>query len=185
MANLEYIKRLMPSNEGGVVNIEQTQLVFNNVHPLIYEVGGMAMNASGVITAAAVQAKLDAASSSTEPIMYIMNVSASTGGNMYPVKYTRHNDWYEFERNTLKRGDTENPRYRYNKVNFTFSPIDPLSAISMSLLKTPKDIDLGGGVTSELPAHTHKTVVELAVELASVAIREGDFTQLNAVQANR
>lgn len=177
MAQLEYVKRLLPSNEGGIVNAEETQLVFNNIYTLVYEVSCGTMNGSGLIPVTTAQTALNAASSGTDPLMYVLNVSL--GG--LPVLYTRHNDWYEFERNAFKQGTAENPRYRYNNVNFVFSPVNTTDLVSMSLLKTPRNVVLNS-VDSELPAHTHKSLVELAVELASVAIREGDLAQLNSLQ---
>lgn len=185
MGQLEYVKREMPSNEGGTVNLESTQLDYTNVSSLVYDVTGMSMSSAGILPFTTVQTKLDTASGSTELLMYILNVSSYDGTSSYPVHYTRQNDWYEFERNSLKKGTATSPRYKNNKTNLIFSPADTTAVISMTILKTPKDISSSSSVTSELPAHTHKTVVELAIELAAVAIREGELMQANSIQENK
>ena len=181
MAHLEYIKRMLPSNEGGSVNIEATQLVYNNLYTLVKELSGFTMDAGGLVPTANIQTSLNTATSGTDPLMYIMNVSM----NGYPVQYTRHNDWYMFETNSLKKGTTTQPRYKYDTSNITFSPISQAAAIKITVLKTPRSVDFQNGVNSELPEHTHKSITELAVELASVSLREGDLTQLNSLQENK
>ena len=72
-----------------------------------------------------------------------------------------------------------NPRYKYDKTNFTFYPIDTGATISFVLLKQPKATNLSAGTTIELPEHTHKGIIELAVDLASVSLREQDLKVLN------
>lgn len=179
MAQLEYVKQLMPSNEGGVVNIELDQVVYNNVYPLVYDITGLSMNASSNVPVATIQTALDTASSSTEKILYVLNVSWTKSGAILPVKYTRHNDWFEFERNSFKQGSSDQPRYKYNKTNFTFSPLDQAAVIALSLVKSPKNVSLAGPVDSELPDHTHKKIVEMALDIATVPLRDGDLSQLN------
>lgn len=184
MGQLEYIKRTLPSNEGGSVNFETTQIDYNNVSSLVYDITGLSMSSTGLVLFTAVQTKLNTASGSTEPYMYIINISSSDGNRSLPVKYTRQNDWFEFERNSLKKGTEDNPRYKTSSSSITISPINTSNTISLSLLKSPKDVNMENNTTSELPAHTHKTIVEIAVELASVSIRDQELAQLNSLQKN-
>lgn len=179
MAQIEYVKQLMPSNEGGVVNVELDQVVYNNVYPLVYDITGLTMTASAAILTTTIQTALDTASSSTEKILYILNVSWTKSGTTLPVKFTRQNDWFEFERNSFKQGSATQPRYKYNKTNLTFSPLDQSATIALSLLKSPKNVSLSGVVNSEFPDHTHKKIVEMALDLATVPLRDGDLSQLN------
>lgn len=174
MAQVEYIKQLLPSNEGGVVNFEFDHIQTSNMVTLMYEVTSTAMSATGEILKSAVQSALDSASSSTEPFMFVANVSV--GG--YPAKYTTHNDWYEFSKNIFKVSSTTQPRFKELGTKFVFSPVAQSSTVKFTLIKEPKDIELG--VTdSELPPHTHKAVVELALDLATVSIRDVELKQLN------
>lgn len=178
-ASIEYVKRTLPSSEGGVVNIEQDHPTFNNLHTLVYETAGLTPSA-GVITKSAVQTALNTASSGTDPLMYIMNVSWTVAGSTYPVRYTRHNDWYEFLQNSFKRGTTSSPRYKQEAARFVFYPVDNTAIVKFTLLKTPRTIS--SGTDSDLPEHTHKAIVELAVELAAIAIREEALANLNKLQ---
>jgi hypothetical protein len=177
-AQIEYVNRTIPSNEGGIVNLEMNQDVMGNVYTLIYETASLTSNSSGEILKTAVQSALNAASSATEPFMKIMNVSYSG----YPVKYTPHNDWYAVENNSFKAGTSTSPKYRQLANKFIFSPINTSTPIKFTLLKYPKDINLATLVTSELPDQTHKTIVEIGVELASISMRDTELTQANQIQ---
>jgi len=177
MAQLQYVKELLPSNEGGIVNLEFDHINFENIQTLVYQTAGLSANASGEILKTAVQTALDTASSDTSPFMYVMNVSWTKSGSTYPVKFTRHNDWYEIELNSFKQGKATRPRYRHLSNKFVFSPIDTGASVKFTLLKQPKDVETG--VTDcELPSHTHKAITELAVDLAVLSIRDGELSQL-------
>lgn len=170
MAQLEYVKRALPSSEGGVVNVEYNQLVANNLLPLMYQTGALAMNGSGVITKTAAQTALNTVTDSEEPFIYVLNVSLTSEGVTYPVRYTRHNDWYEFENNHFKRASSTSPRYKYDAVNFTFAPANPAASVYFTFLKHPQDVNRNQAIDCEMPEHTHKTIVELAANLAMVSL---------------
>lgn len=177
MAQIEYVKELLPSNEGGAVNLEFDHVNFHNIQPLVYQTAGLSANSSGEITTASVQTALNTASSSTEPYMYVMNVSWTKSGATYPVKFTRHNDFYEIELNSFKQGKSTRPRYRHLGTKFVFSPIDTSASIKFTLLKQPVDVELN--VTDcELPSHTHKKITEMAVDLAILSLRDSEYSQL-------
>lgn len=170
MAQLEYVKRALPSSEGGVVNVEYNQLVANNLLPLMYQTGALAMNGSGVITKTAAQTALNTVTDSEEPFIYVLNVSLTSDGVTYPVRYTRHNDWYEFENNRFKRASSTSPRYKYDAVNFTFAPANTSASVYFTFLKHPQDVNRNQAIDCEMPEHTHKTIVELAANLAMVSL---------------
>lgn len=176
-AHTEYIKGVLPSNEGGVLNVEFSQLVASNIHPLFYETAALNMGAGATITKSAVQSALNIASSSTDPLMYVLNVSWTKGADTYPVRYTRHNEWYEFGANRFKRGSETQPRYKFDATTFTFSPLDQAASIKFTLLKTPRKVQLFPAISSEMPDDTHKAIVEIAVKLAVFALREGQQTK--------
>lgn len=179
MAQLQYVKELLPSNEGGIVNVEFDHVNFNNIHTLVYQTGSLIPNSSGEISKTSVQSALDTASGSTESFMYILNVSWTKSGSTYPVKFTRHNDFYELELNSFKRGSASRPRYRHLGNKFIFTPIDTGAAVKFTLLKQPKDIAYGS-VNCELPEHTHKKVTEMAVDLAILSLRDSELSQLTS-----
>lgn len=178
-SQIEYLKKLLPSNEGGVVNIETDHVVFSNAYTLVYETGVLNPSSTGEVSRTSVQSALNAVSGSTEPFVFPMNVSY----NGLPCKYTRHNDWYEMEGNTFKKGTALEPRYRQEATKFVVSPAVATAEVRFTLLKQPKDV--GVGVDSEYPSHTHKTIIELAVDLASVAMRDAELNQANQSQLNQ
>jgi hypothetical protein len=173
-AQLRYVMDTIPSNEGGVANLEMSSPVLGNVSTLIFETGALTPS-SGEITKTSVQTALNTASGSTEPIMYVMNVSFDG----YPCKFTRHNDWYALQNNTFTVGSASAPRYRQLGTKFGFAPSNSSSSVKFTILKHPKAVDLATSVTSELPPHTHKRIVELAVDLAATSMRDDSLTQLN------
>lgn len=177
-ASIEFVKRHLPSAENQGLNFDIDQINYNNIYTLIYSTGSTSMSTSGVVTVAAMQALLNTASGSTEPFMGIGAVSWTKSSITYPVKYTKQNNWFSYLRNSFKAGAT-NPRYRFDKTNITFYPIDTTATISFVLLKQPKATSLSGGVTIELPEHTHKSIVELAASLAATSLRDGEMKSLN------
>lgn len=179
---MEYVKKMMPSSEGGIINIEYDQQVYSNIYTLVFETAGLTPSSVGKITKSQVQTALNTQSGSTEPFMYVMNISWTKGGVTYPVFYVRQNEWYAFEQNTFKKGKASRPNYKMDATGFTFTPIDVTSSIRFTLLKQPRAINLATDVTSDLPEGTHKTLVELAVELASVGIRDQELQGLNSKQ---
>lgn len=176
-AQTEYIKSVLPSNEGGVVNIEADQIVSNNLFTLMYETAGLTPS-SGEITKAAVNTALNTASSGSEPFLYVLNVNWTKSGTTYPVKFTRHNDWYAMERNSFKQGVAARPRYKQLATKFVFSPVDDTASVKFTLLKQPVAI-ANPGTNCELPEHTHKRIVEIAVDLAIKSIRDVEYSQMN------
>jgi len=175
-ATLAFVKEQLPPGED---HFELNEINFQNIYTIVYNTGTATMSSGGLITLAAIQALLNTASSSTEPLMSILGVNWTKSSVTYPVKYTKHNNWFAYERNIFKAGSSTVPRYKYDKTNMTFSPIDTTATVNFTLLKQPKAVSLAGAVTIELPAHTHKTIVEMAVNLASIATRDAELLQLN------
>lgn len=173
-ACIEYTKRHLPSAENAGANIELDQINYGNLYTLVYTTSGLSMNSSGVITTPAIQSALNTASGSTEAFMAILGLAWTKSGSSYAPKWTPNNQWLPTINNAFKVSATS-PRYKYEKANFIFSPVDTNASVTFTLLKQPKATSLGSGVTIELPDHTHKAVVELAVDLAATAIREPDL----------
>lgn len=180
-ASLEFVKKTLPSSEGGIINIEFDQIVYSNIYTLVYETAGLTPS-QGKVTKAQVQTALNTQSGSTDPFIYVMNVSWTKGGVIQPVMYVRQNEWYACEQNTFKKGKATRPNYKQDATGFTFSPVDPTASIKFTLLKMPRTISLSGDITSDLPESTHKTIVEMAVELASVGLRDQELQGLNSKQ---
>lgn len=179
-ACIEYVKRMLPSAENQGANLELDQINYNNLYSLAHTTGSTNMSSGGVVTVSAIQTLLNTASGSTEPFMAILGVNWARSGSTYPVKWVRHNNWFSHLNNYFKQGSASAPKYKYDKTNFTFYPIDINATLTFSLLKQPKATNLAAGTTIELPEHTHKAIIELAVDLAATSLREGDLKSLNA-----
>lgn len=179
-AQTEYIKSVLPSNEGGVVNVELDQIISNNIDTLIFETAGLTPSVSGEITRAAVNSALNTASGDSEPFIYVLNVNWTKTGQTYPVKFVRHNDWYAVERNVFKQGAAAKPTYKVLASKFVFSPIDAAASVKFTLLKNPVDI-ANPGTNCQLPEHTHKKIVEMAVELAIGSLRDIELAQIKQI----
>jgi hypothetical protein len=177
-ACIEYVKTHIPSAENPGGNFEIDEVSYGNIYTLIYITAGLNMNASGVITVANVQSALNTASGSTEAFMAIPSVNWTKSSVTYPVKWTRLNNYWKDIRNPFKAGDATEPIYKFDKTNFIFYPVDTNASVTFTLLKQPKATDLSDGTTIELPSHTHKKIVEMAVGLAGINLREGDLTAL-------
>lgn len=170
-ACIDYIKQHLPSTENSGQNFEIDQVSFGNLYSLIYNTAGLTMSSSGLITVSALQSALNTASGSTEAFMAILGLAWTKSGETVPVKWTRLNNYWKDVRNPFKSGDSTEPIYKFDKTNFTFNPIDVNASVVFTLLKQPKAFDLGTSTTIELPAHTHKKVVEMAVGLAVVSLQ--------------
>jgi len=178
-ACIEYVKSLFPSNEGGVVNVEIDGITYSNIYTLVHQLTLAYTNSVSIST---VQTALNAASSSTEKWMYILNVALRVSGTTYPVKYTRQNNWYAAERNEFKKGRTYSPIYKLDSQSFKFSPSQTIGGtpLTITLIKEPKPVSLTDETDIELPPHTHKAIVELAVKLASEGMRDPELYQMVA-----
>lgn len=181
-ASLEFVKKTLPSSEGGVVNMEFDQIVYSNIYTLVFETSGLIPSSQGKITRSQVQTALNTQTSLTDPFIYVMNVSWTKSGITHPVMYVRQNEWYASEQNTFKKGKSNRPNYKQDATGFTFSPIDVTASVKFTLLKMPKQISFSGGTTTDLPDSTHKSIVEMAVELASVGLRDQELQGLNSKQ---
>ena len=182
-AQIEYLNTVFPDNEGGVANIEQTQLITENFDTLVYETTSpLYMNASGMVSRATIQTRLNSETGSTEGWRHILNVSADQSGIRLDVKFRRHNDFYRLERNTFKIDDQDKMVYRLESRGLLFTPINVQTKLYFTLMKLPKPVSLSGSISSELPAYTHNEIVAIAVDFAGIASRDEALIQLNQLQ---
>src|SRR5882672_4350507 len=179
-AALQFIRDYLLPRTQGVSNFEFDQLSYSNVDTLVFETASLGLPGDGKISNATIQTALNTASGSTEPYMFLVNASYINGGQTVPIKYARQNEWYMTETNVFKKGTTSQPRYKQDGVNVTITPSPSGTSVKFPLIKQPKPITLSPPVNCDLPAETHKKVVEMAVELASISLRDTDLYQTNA-----
>lgn len=172
MAQLERLKRLIPDDQGGIVNLEMDANTLMNVRPLIYNVS-TTMSAAGVITFSAVNTALQTASSDNDATIHrILGVTFTASSVDYPAKYTAHNRWGSYKRNVFKTSET-NVRYKVDATNLTFYPISTTATIGITCLKTPKV--MAAGVTPDWDDSNMNTVIEIALQLGAQAQRDHEL----------
>lgn len=172
MASLERLKRLVPDDQGGAVNLEMDANTLMNVRPLIYNVS-TSMNSSGVITFAAINAALQTASGDAACTAHrLLGVTFTASSVDYPAKYTAHNRWATYKRNVFKTSDT-NVRYKVDATNLTFYPISTTATIGITCLKTPKV--MAADNSPDWDDSNMNTVIEIALQLAGQASRDHEL----------
>lgn len=182
-AQWEYVNTTIPSNEGGLVNIEVDENILKNVAPLIYELPAQNMGTNGLVTNTNINTALQTASGDgTAEFIKLMRIKAVKNGSIYPVKFARHNDIDAFYTNAFKKPSYSNPRYTLQNNGFQFYPIDTLVSLYFTLLKSPKDMSQVGPVNCELPKITHNEIVAIGLEFAGVAGRDEILQQMNSLQ---
>ena len=173
----EYINRMLPDSQGGVVNVEMDSNVLNNLAPLIYTItenttSGLLTNA--VIDAALVTESGDAAASR----MSVLEVSVTSSGVKYPAKWAKYNNINAYERNYFKKPSSpDNIRYVYNGKGIQFFPTDDVSDIGVTVIKKPKVLSLSPVVNPEFSDYVMYSVIAIALQLAGVSTRDAELVE--------
>jgi hypothetical protein len=177
-AQLERLKRLIPDDQGGVVNFEFDENTLFNVRPLIYAVS-TSMTSGGVVTFSTLTTALRTASGdSTCNLHRIMDIGWTVSSVTYPVHYTKHNNWNAFKRNTFKVGSSTAPRYKADATNITFDPISTSASLTFNLMKTPKIMTAVN--TPDWDDSNMNLIIEIALQYAAQSIRDPEL--LGAIQ---
>lgn len=170
-AQIQYVNDLLPDNDGGIVNIEKNQDTFYNIEPLVFDLGYLNMSSVGEVLKSAVTTKLQAVSTGAT-LWRELSIGWTVGSDKKPVKFTRKNDWYEFQKNFFKRPKLTSPRYHKNATSYVFEPIHPGAKLYFTVLKYPKPMSISTPTSCELPDNTHDDILVRALILAGVASRD-------------
>lgn len=183
-AQVEFVKSYLPDGEKDGNNIELSEDALSDLEPLIYALPAMRMSTLGIISKSTVQTALTAAIAGG--IMWRrLNTGWTLGGDTRPVKWTRHNDYYEFKANAFKNPSIKNPRFYVTASNYTFDPISTSANIYFTVLKYPVTVDIDGVISSDLPDHTHNKIVALALEFAGIGSRDENLAQLLQLKSDK
>jgi hypothetical protein len=173
MAQLERLRRLLPDDQGGVVNFEFDENTLFNVKQLIYPLS-TTMSAGGVITFSALTTSLRSATSdSTCSLHRIVDLGWTKSGVSYPVKFVKNNNWYANKRNVFKAGASTAPVYKVDATNITFDPIDTSASIIVDCLKTPRIMTAIN--SPEWDDQNANLIVEIALQYAAQATRDQEL----------
>lgn len=182
-AQIEFVNAFLPPSGEGL-NIELSEDAAQQIDTLIYDLPYLNMNSSGIITKAAVAAALSTASGGGL-LWRRLNIGWVLGNKTVPVKYVRHNDWYEFKSNYFKNPSTDNPKFYETATNYQFAPIYPNAKLYLTVLKYPKVVDIDTAVDSDLPDFTHNKIVALALEFAGIGSRDQNLAQLLSLKTGK
>ena len=173
----EYINRVLPDSQGGVVNIEMDSSVLNNIAPIIFTISEN--TTSGLLTNAVIDAALvtESGDANAERLT-ILEVSVTDTGVKYPAKYTKYNNINAFERNFFKKSSSpDNVRYVYNGKGLQFYPTDDVVDIGLTVVKKPKTLALSPAVNPEFSDYVMYSVIAIALQLAGVSTRDTELIE--------
>lgn len=169
----EYLNKLIPDAEGGVVNFEEDKNIVADIQPLIYIIT-TTTDSSGILTDTAINAALVSQSVAGAEYLRIMSNGTTSGG--YPVKYMRQNNRWSFERNYFKKPTTINPKFTLISGGLKFYPA-ATTQVTVALIKKPNVLSLSPVVNPELGDYQMYSVIMLALKLAGVSTRDTELLE--------
>jgi hypothetical protein len=182
-AQVGYVKNLLwPDGNEQPETLELTQDTFSQVAPLIFALPYIQMTSGGLITKTTLQTSL----TNTQPGAIVwrpLSIGWTLGGNVRPISFVRHNDWWAFQQNYFKAPTTENPKFRETAAAFEFLPVSISARVYFTVLKYPITVNLdydtpANNINSDLPDFTHDKIVALALEYAGISSRDEALAQL-------
>lgn len=172
-AQLERLRRLLPDDTGGVVNLDLDSNTLMNVRPLIYPVS-TTMNSSGIISFSAVTTALRTASADSGCNVHrLLGTTWTSSGQSFPLKYTKSNNWDSYKRNVFKQGSVNAPRFKVDATNITIDPASTTATITLTCLKTPKILAVDN--TGDWDDYNAGIILEIALQLAAQSTRDQEL----------
>lgn len=173
-AQNEWLNRLVPDSQGGVVNFDEDSNTFSQVRPLVYTVTTVMTDEGYVSNLNA----LLATETGDSGAQYFRTVRAEmvTSGVTYPIKYVKQNNIASFRRNIFKTFTTTNPRYTVIARGLRFYPIDQTVSLVLTLMKKPRVLDLTG-TEPEFDDYTMYAIIAIALQLAGVSTRDTEVIE--------
>ncbi len=183
MATYEWLNRLIPDSQGGVVNFEFGANTASQVQPLMHTVE-LELDATGMITDEQISDKLkDQVGDQCAEVFKILNVAVDvdttveevTTTTTYPAKYVSHNNILAYQRNVFKAASPKKPLYTLLSRGYQFYPTTA-DGIRMTVLKSPTELALTPKVVNpELEDYTMYSIIMIALKLAGVATRDEEL----------
>jgi hypothetical protein len=174
-ATNEWLNRLMPDSEGGVVNFEEDSNVTAQVRPLIYTIS-ISTDSNGLLTDTAINTALSTAVGSAATIFRPMSIVVGTS----PAKYVKHNNIGAYLKNSYKAPTTSFRLYTDISAGYQFYP-QSTTSLSFTLMKAPRVL-VSGSVDPEFDDYVMYNILSIALSYAGIATRDGELQQL--IQSN-
>lgn len=179
MATSEWLNRLSPDNQGGVINFEFDSNVIHNIKPLIYTIEAN-MDADGLLSESTINTALQTESSDpTATVFRFMSIGITDDNDVTrPVGYIRQNNLWRFTRNFFKRPKTTNPKYTMVAGGLQFYPTNQADDLTITVIKVPRLLSLTPSVVNpELSDYSMYNVIAIALKLGGIEIRDTELIE--------
>lgn len=177
----EFVKSLLPDEDRGT-NLELSQDTLSDLEPLIFTAPQFTITGQ-YLTRSALETALTA--QTTAPVWRLLAMGWVQGEKRRPVKFVRHNDWWEFQQNAFKKPTSDNPKYKVESTRWVIDPTPGSAKLDVTVLVYPDIVDVDAGTPDcNLPDHTHYKILAIALELAGVSSRDEALAQLLQLKKN-
>lgn len=178
MATNEYLNRLVPDSQGGVVNFDFDANTLAEIQPLVFHIGGSLTPATGTDEGLISNLKINTALSFFvgAAATYFRIIAVQLLQGTYPyLRYVSPNKWYAISQNSFKKQSLEQPVYTLDKRGIFVSP-PTLSQIQMIVIKTPKVYTVGDlSSQMELTDYSMYNIISIALKIAGVGVRDEEL----------
>lgn len=176
MGMFEWLNRISPDNQGGIINFEFDSNVAQSIAPLVYIITEN-MDGDGLLTNAAILSALQTESS--DPTASVFRVKAigitDDDGVIRPVRYIRQNNLFSYFRNKFKRPSATRPRFDFIAKGYKFYPVNEVDDLTITVIKNPKLLSLSPVVNPELDDYAMYNIIAIALKLGGIETRDEEL----------
>lgn len=177
MATFEWLNRLSPDNQGGIVNFEFDANVAQNIKPLVFTITEN-MDSNGLLSNSDINAALVTESSDAAATVFrVMSIGITVSGVTYPVTFLKQNNIWRFNRNYFKRPTTTKSRFTFVSNGLVFYPTNTTGNLIITVIKNPKLLSLTGPVNPELSDYSLYQIIAIALKLGGIEIRDENLIE--------
>jgi hypothetical protein len=183
LATNEWLNRLVPDSQGGVVNFEFDANTADQVKPLLYELNIVNITSALVSDERINLALQTATDDDCAELFKILSVGVDNGSRVVPAKYVKHNNFWVNYRNIFKSPTADYPVYTYHAQGYKFYPTpSSTSTVKFMVMRKPKKLALNPNpVDPDFDDYTMYTIIMLALKMAGVATRDEEL--IGAIRA--
>jgi len=175
LATDEWLNRLVPDSQGGVVNFEFDSNTASQVKPLIY---GLTLTpTSSTVKDENINLALQtAAEDDCAEYFRLLSVGVVSGGIARPAKYVPHNQFLVLNNNTYKKGTSAKPLYTLHNDSLKFNFSLAGTPLELVVMRKPKKMALNPNpVNPDFDNYTMYTIIMIALKMAGVATRDDEL----------